>query len=330
MARRNDSRILQIGIISLAVLLLVMVASFNLQKLPWLRGTTYHAELTDASGLRTGSEVQVAGIRVGRVNKMRIGTTKVIVDFDVSGATLGRSTRASVEVKSLLGEKFLNIKPQGSGTMAAGATIPLSRTDVTFDIVSTLGELTTQTEQTNKKNLTTALDSLAEVVNSAAPEVHTSFSGLSRLSKTIASRDEEIEKLLQRSSNVTKLLDERKGDLVTLMKEANLVFQELQARKQTIHELLVNANNLAAELKGLVKDNREQLKPTLDKLENVLTFLHAREDQIETLVRNYGPYVNILGNIVGSGPWFDAYVPNITGVFTGEFLPSKPKPGGGK
>ncbi|VXC25932.1 MCE family protein [Aeromicrobium sp. 9AM] len=328
MARRSDSQILQMGIISLALLLLVMVGSFNIQKLPWLRGTTYHAELSDASGLRTGSEVQVAGVRVGRVNKLRIGKTKVIADFDVSGATLGRSTRASVEVKSLLGEKFLNIKPEGSGTMAAGATIPMSRTDVTFDIVGTLGELTTQTEETNKANLTKALDSLAEVVDSAAPEVRSSFSGLSRLSTTIASRDEEIEKLLRRSSNVTQLLDERKGDLVTLMKKADLIFQELNQRKQTIHELLVNANKLAVELQGVVKDNREQLRPTLDKLENVLSFLHAREDQIETLLHNYGPYVSILGNIVGSGPWFDAYVPNITGVFTGEFGLNKPGGGG--
>jgi len=188
MARRSESRILQIGIVSLAMLLLVMVASFNLQKLPWLRGTTYHAELIDASGLRTGSEVQVAGIRVCRVNKLRIGPQKVVADFDVSGATLGRSTRASVEVKSLLGEKFLNIVPEGSGTLDAGATIPLSRTDVTFDIVDTLGQLTTQTEETNKANLTKALNSLAEVVDAGAPEVRSSFSGLSRLSTTIATR----------------------------------------------------------------------------------------------------------------------------------------------
>ena len=109
-----------------------------------------------------------------------------------------------------------------------------------------------------------------------------------------------------------------------LLKKADLTFQEPQCRKQTIHELLVNANQLATQLSGLVKDNKTQLRPTLDKLENVLSFLHARADQIETLLHYYGPYVNLLGNIVGTGPWFDAYVPNITGVFTGEFTPSKP------
>ncbi|MGI9084976.1 MAG: MCE family protein [Aeromicrobium sp.] len=324
MARRSDSNVLQLGFISLVLLLLVMVASFNLQRLPGFRGTTYHAELTDASGLRTGSEVQVAGIRVGRVSKLHIGPEKVVADFDVKDASLGRSTRASVEVKSLLGEKFLNIKPEGSGSLPGDATIPLSRTDVAFDIVGTLGQLTTQTEETNKENLTDALNALAETIDAAAPEVRSSFTGLSRLSATIASRDEEIEQLLERSRNVTSLLDERKGDLVVLMKQADLVFQELQRRKQTIHELLVNANDLAVQLNGLVKDNRKQLRPTLDKLKNVLTFLHAREDEIEELLRNYGPYVNILGNTIGTGPWFDAYVPNILGVFTGEFEPGPP------
>ena len=309
------------GAISLVLLLLVMAASFNLQKFPGFRGTTYHAELTDASGLRVGSEVQVAGIRVGRVNELRIGPERVIADFDVKNATLGRSSRASVEVKSLLGEKFLNITPEGSGSLPGDSTIPLARTDVTFDIVGTLGTLTTQTEETNKENLTKALNALAETVDAAAPEVKSSFTGLSRLSNTIATRDQEIEQLLNRSRNVTQLLDERKGDLVQLLDRADLVLVELQRRKETIHSLLVNANKLAVQLEGTVKDNQEQLRPTLDKLENVLKFLHAREDQIETLIRNYGPYVNILGNIIGTGPWFDAYVPNIIGVFTGEFTP---------
>ncbi|MGH3456805.1 MCE family protein [Aeromicrobium sp.] len=324
MARRSDSQVLQMGTISLVLLLAVMAASFNLQRFPGFRGTTYHAELTDASGLRTGSEVQVAGIRVGRVNKLRIGPEKVIADFDVKDATLGRSTRASVEVKSLLGEKFLNITPEGSGTLPDDATIPLSRTDTAFDIVGTLGQLTTQTEETDKENLTGALNALAETVDASAPEVRSSFTGLSRLSETIASRDQEIEQLLKRSRNVTRLLDERKGDLVVLMQQADLVFQELQRRKQTIHELLVNANDLAVQIDGLVKDNRTQLRPTLDKLKNVLTFLHAREDEIEELLRNYGPYVNILGNVIGTGPWFDAYVPNILEVFTPAFEPGPP------
>ena len=324
MTRRSDFKLMRMGAISLVVLLLVLAASFNLQKLPGFRGTSFHAELKDASGLRVGSEVQVAGIRVGRVNKLRIGPQKVIADFDVKDATLGRKTRAAVEVQSLLGEKYLNVISVGGGELPGDSTIPLSRTDVAFDIVGTLGQLTTQTEETDKENLTAALNSLAEVVDTAAPEVKSSFRGLSRLSTTIATRDAEIERLLKRSRNVTSLLDDRKGDLVVLLKRADEIFAELQKRKEVIHSLLVNAEQLATELEGLVDDNREQLRPTLAVMKNVLTFLHAREDQIETLIRNYGPYVDILGNVLGTGPWFDAIVPNILGIFTGEFVPAPP------
>jgi len=321
MAFRTESHYVRMGAIALCLLFVIMYASFNLQKLPGFRGTQYHAEFTDAAGLRTGSEVQVSGMRVGRVSKIRIGQERVIVDFDVKGREIGRLTQASVEVKSLLGDKFLNVKPAGSGSMPSGATIPLARTDTSYDIVGTLSQLTTQTEATDKASLKEALDTLAETLDMAAPEIKSSFTGLSRLSETISTRDEEIEDLLRSSRNVTALLDERKGDLVTLLDKSDQVFRELERRKDSIHTLLVSANQLAIQLEGLVKDNQEQLRPTLDGLRSILVFLNAREDQLETMLRNYGPYVNILGNVIGTGPWFDAFVPNMLNVFTGEFLP---------
>jgi len=322
MAFRSESHYVRMGGVVVGLLVLVLFASFNLQKLPGFRGTVYHAEFSDAAGLHTGSDVQVSGIRVGRVSKIRIGQERVIVDFDVKGRDIGRLTQASVEVKSLLGDKFLNIKPAGSQAMPKGATIPLSRTDASYDIVGTLSELTTQTEDTNKANLTEALDTLSETLDAASPEIKSSFTGLSRLSETISTRDEDIDELLRHSRNVTTLLDERKDDLVELMDRADLIFEELERRKKAIHTLLVSTNQLAIQLEGLVKDNQEQLRPTLDGLHSILVFLNKREDQLETMLRNYGPYVNILGNVIGTGPWFDALVPNMLNVFTGEFLPA--------
>ena len=321
MARRSDAKILRLGAVSLIVLLLSLAAAFNLQRFPGFAGTTYHAEFVDASGLHVGSEVQVAGIRVGRVKDIRIASDKVVVDFDVKDATLGEKSTAQVQVQNLLGEKFLHLTSVGETTLEGGSTIPVERTDVTFDIVGTLGQLTTQTEDTQKKTLSEALTTLAAVIDQAAPEVQSSFRGISRLSRTISTRDDEIEELLDSSSRVTSLLDERKGDLLQLMDNANLVFAELRARKQAIHDLLVKVERLSRDLEGLVEDNKEQLKPTLDRLDEVLSFLKQREDRLQELLHNYGPYVNILGNIVGTGPWFDAYVPNLTGVFSGEFVP---------
>ncbi|WP_310963718.1 MCE family protein [Nocardioides terrisoli] len=323
MARRTDRHLMRMGAIALLVLALAMAASFNLQKFPGFRGTGFHAELTDASGLHVGNIVEIAGIRVGRVNALHVEGTKVVVDFDVHHAELGDRTTASVQVLNLLGEKYLQLVPKGSGTLSGGSTIPLDRTSAGYDIVGTLGELTHTTEKINKPQLSKALSTLATTIDAAAPQVRSSFTGLSRLSRTIASRDGDISALLTHAQHVTHLIDQRKGDLVTLMKQGDLVFRELIRRRAAIHSLLVNARTLAVQLRGLAADNQKQIGPALDELHRALTFLNQRKQELSDTIKNYGPYASILINIIGTGPWFDAYVPNLVNLATGEFAPGK-------
>src|ERR1700759_3456288 len=105
MARHSEGSILRLGTISLVVLLVVMAAAFNLQKFPGFKGTGYHVQLADASGLHTGDMVQIAGVRVGRVEALHIAGNHITVDFDVKGAEMGQESQASVQVLNLLGEK---------------------------------------------------------------------------------------------------------------------------------------------------------------------------------------------------------------------------------
>src|SRR3954447_23497669 len=206
MARHTEHSILRLGAISLAVLLLVMAAAFNLQKFPGFRGTGYHADFTDANGLARGDMVQIGGVRVGRVDDIEIHSDHVRVNFEVHGAEFGNETRASVEVLNLLGTKYLNLTPAGSGQMAHGSTIPVSRTHTTYDVVSTLSQLTTTTEQLDTDQLASALTTpqqrataqpasapptLAGTIDASAPEVHQSFTGISRRSASIATRNTE-------------------------------------------------------------------------------------------------------------------------------------------
>lgn len=323
MARRTDRQLKRLGAVCILVLLVAMAAAFNLQKFPGFRGTHYQAQFKDASGLKVGDIVEIAGIRVGRVDGMKISGDHINVDFDIHGTELGTSTSASIEVLNLLGEKYLRLTPRGTGSMSAGATIPLERTTSGYDIVSTLDQLTTTTGSINKPQLSKALSTLAGTIDAASPEVSSSFRGLSRLSQTIASRDSDITTLMARAQRVTKLLNARKGDLVTLMNKGNLIFQEVLARRQAIHDLLVNARTLGVQLRGLAADNQKQIGSALAELHKAETFLNKRKKELSDTIKYYGPYASILINIIGTGPWFDAYVPNLAGLTTGEFRPGK-------
>ena len=323
MRRYTEQQVVRIGVIAVVIAVLAMAAALNLQKFPGFRGVSYQAEITDASGLRKGNMVQVAGIRVGRVGSIDLKGDHVLVHFSVDpDVRFGDETTASVEVLNLLGEKYLDLKPAGDGDTEGGATIPLARTDASYDIVKVFTELTDTTERIDIPQLQEALTTVAGTMNRTSDEAKTAFDGLSRLSESIASRDAELQSLLKHANSVSKLLAARKGDIVTLAKQGDLLLQELQRRKEAIHQLLLNTGILADQLGGLVDDNQAQLKPMLQQLAEVNELLLSREKALRASIHNLGPYVSILSNIIGTGPWFDAYAVNLLQVFGGEFKPA--------
>lgn len=322
-----DAQKTRVGLIVIALLAVAMAAAFNLQKFPGFRGTKYHAEFADASGLHVGGRVEIAGIRVGRVDGIRIDGTKIVVDFNVKGDhRLGSDTTAAINVLNLLGEKFVDLVPHGSDRIAAGSTIRLNHTTAGYDIVATLSQLTRTTDKLDTDKVANALSTVSDTLDEASPEIKGSFDGVARLSKTIADNDQDLEKLLTHAASVAKTVEDNKGDLIELMQQSDEVFRELIKRKKDIHQLLVSARLLADQLTGLAKDNEKQIGPALRDLRTAIDFLNKRDKQIGDTVKFYAPYASILINIIGSGPYFDAYVPNLTGMFSGEFKPGR-RPG---
>lgn len=322
MRRDNNARVLRLGVITLVVMALVSAATFNLSKFPGFRGTTYYVEFSDASGIRKGNIVQLGGIQVGRVTDVGLKGSKVLVALEVDGdPEFGTRTEASIEVLNLLGEKYVDLTPVGEGQMEAGDTIPVERTESAYDIVGVLGDLTTTTEEIDTEQLTQALDVVADTIDEAAPEVQASFEGIARLSRTVASRDAELKTLLNASSEVSEVLAARSQDIVDLMGNSDLVFKELQKRRAAVHDLLVNARVLARELKGVADDNAEQIGPALEQVDQLTSMLVDKKKELKATLSALGPYVEILSNIIGTGPWFDAYAANILAIPTGEFVP---------
>ncbi len=326
MANTSDARILRLGVITLVLMAVVSAATFNLGKFPGFRGTTYYAEFSDASGIHKGNIVQVGGIRVGRVSDVVLAGDRVKVEFELDGEVeFGEDSTASIEVLNLLGEKFLDLQPVGEGQIEAGGTIPVERTEAAYDIVGVFSDLTTTTEEIDTEQLSKALDTVADTLEVSAPEIQASFDGIARLSQTVASRDAEIQTLFESSQQVSKVLADRSGDIVSLMKNSDLVFRELTKRKKAVHDLLVNARSLAVELRGLVKDNEKQIGPALAEVDGLVSFLVSKKKKLKETLSALGPYVSILSNIIGTGPWFDAYASNLLALPTGEFVAGFPE-----
>ncbi|HEX8779706.1 MAG TPA: MCE family protein, partial [Nocardioides sp.] len=145
-------------------------------------------------------------------------------------------------------------------------------------------------------------------------EFRAALDGLSRLSANVAEKNDQINTLLRNLERVSVVLDERDEDIIALMKDSDVLFRALVARREAVHDLLVSSIRLSKELSALIQQSREDLKPALDHLENVVAVLNKNEDNLDNSLRLMAPFYRVFANTLGTGPWFDTWISNMPPV----------------
>lgn len=305
-----------IGAVSLAVIAVMILAAFRAQDLPLIGGgDTYYAAFSESGGLKANDEVRIAGVRVGKVEKVELEGDHVRVTFRVdSGADFGSDSHAAIKVKTLLGAMYLSLEPAGSGQLKEGSEIPVERTSSPYDVVDAFSGLAQTSEQIDTDQLAKSLSTLADLTRNTPEEFKGALDGVSRLSTSIASRDTQINSLLKNLNRVSTVLNARDDDIIGLMKDSDVLFQALVKRRQAVHNLLVSTSTLSKELTALVQQSRADLKPALSHLENVVAVLNKNEDNLDNSLRLMAPFYRVFANTLGNGPWFDTYIQNLPPV----------------
>ncbi|MEQ3550532.1 MCE family protein [Pseudonocardia nematodicida] len=291
----------------LVLVVALTLAAFNVETL--ISGATrYSAHFPEAAGLQAQDRVTVAGVEAGRVQSVELSGEHVLVEFTVDDAWVGNRTTASIEIATLLGSKYLALDPRGDAEQDPAEPIGRERTTSPFDVVEAFNGLSGTIDELDTDQLAESLTTLADTFRDTPPEVRGALDGLSRLSTTIASRDAELKELLGHTRQLSGTLADRRGDVVRLIDDGNLLLGELQARKDAIANLLDGVQRLSVQLRGLVGDNSEQLRPALETLDRVLAVLEAHRDELGEILDKEAVFVRVFGNALGNGHWFDNYV----------------------
>jgi phospholipid/cholesterol/gamma-HCH transport system substrate-binding protein len=302
-----------VGAISIAVILLMLLAAFRAQDLPLIGGgDTYTAAFSEAGGLKPNDEVRIAGVRVGKVENIELDGDHVKVTFRVkTDSEFGTETGAAIKVKTVLGAMYLSLEPKGGGQLEEGDEIPVERTSSPFDVVEAFSGLAETAEDIDTDQLAAGLTTLADLTRNTPEEFRGALAGVSALSANIAAKNERINSLLTNLDRVTTVLGARDEDIIKLMQDSDVLFQALVARRDAVHNLLVATTTLSTELSALVRDTREDLGPALTQLESVVAVLNKNEDNIDNSLRLMAPFYRVFTNTLGTGPWFDTYIQNM-------------------
>jgi phospholipid/cholesterol/gamma-HCH transport system substrate-binding protein len=312
---------LLIGGIGVGLAAVVVLGALQYKHLPFFKsGKEYSAYFAEAGGLRSGAAVQVAGFRVGEVHSIELDGARVRITFDVNkNVHLGERTEASIKTKSLLGAKVLEITPRGDGQLSE--TIPTERTTPPYQLPDALGDLSATVSGLNTTQVSDALATLAQTFRDTPPDLKIAVAGVARFSETLDKRDQQLRNLLANANKVTSVLSDRSNQVVGLINDTNALLAQLQSESNALDQVSVSLTAAAKQVSGFIAENREQVRPALDKLNGVLTMVDNRKERLQKAIKDLDAYAMSLGEAVASGPFFKAYLANLLpGQFVQPFV----------
>ena len=314
MLRYRGSNLIRAGVIGVILIILVIAVGLQPERLvQWATSVRYQALFSEAGGLATGNAVTVSGIKVGTVSSVKLDNGDALVGFTIDGKyALGSDTTAHIRTGTLLGERVLALDSAGTGTLNPHQIIPTTRTSSPYSLTDAVSDLTANTAATDTGSLNQSLDTLADTLNQIAPQLGPTFDGLSRLSRSLNNRNQSLAELLKTAGDVTGILSERSQQVNTLILNANDLVGVLNVRRQAIVSLLANTSAVSRQLTGLVADNEKVLAPTLERLNRFNAMLEKNRDNIAKALPGLAKYELTQGEIVASGAYYNALIPNIS------------------
>ncbi len=98
-------------------------------------GIHYLVRTADAAGLVEGNSVRIAGVDVGKVDRIHVEGNRAVIDIRIrKGTTVFADACAAVHIKGMLGEKYLGIDQPAEGQpLPAGADFACVTQTVDFD-----------------------------------------------------------------------------------------------------------------------------------------------------------------------------------------------------
>ena len=143
------------------------------------------------------------------------------------------------------------------------------------------------------------------------------MAGVARFAQTLDTRDAQLRKLLDNAAQATGVLAKRTDRIVSLVKDTNALLAALRTQSAALDQIWANISAVSRQLHGFIAENRQQLRPALDKLNGALAIVNDRKERVQQSIKLINTYVMSLGESLSSGPFFKAYVVNL---FPGQFV----------
>jgi phospholipid/cholesterol/gamma-HCH transport system substrate-binding protein len=194
-----------------------------------------------ANELATGADVRIAGVNVGKVVGLSLdaGDSRTLATLEISNqyAPIPRDTRATLRIKTLLGETYVGLSPgnRAGGELRDGGRLPNGQVEPQVDldqILSTFDPQTRRAWQVWASSQAAAVLGRGQDINASFGLLPGFFDSSERLLATLNQQSAGVRGLVSHTGQFFNAISARRGQLSGLISAANSLFQTTARRNQ--------------------------------------------------------------------------------------------------
>ncbi len=255
-------RRLAIGVLA-GVLVLVVIVFGNQGE-----GYTVTADLTNATGLRSGANVRLDGAPVGRIQKITLeksGLVHVKLSFDGEVVPLGKDARVILQADDLFGERYLQLTRGNPGNrLESGGRIPLKQTGVAVrldDVVDSLNMSTRMALEAFLREQGASVVGRGKDLAATLTALPSSLQDTAMMLGQFGQDTQAIGRLIEESDRIVASVSQERPQLGRLVGSANSVLQRLASRRRQLGETVRTAPATLASAQGTLAELRAAARP---------------------------------------------------------------------
>ncbi|OHU32939.1 MCE family protein [Mycobacteroides chelonae] len=269
----------------------------------------YTAQFLQAASLRPGNIITVSGIPVGTVTSTKLAGDHIEAGLQVrDDITLGADTKAIIKITTILGSRYLEIRPGHHGVLPNN-TIDLAHSEVPYDLQSTLNDATSTFEQVDADKIASSLAVLGKQLDGLPGVVPQAMSNIHRLSSSIAVRRSQIGTLLSSVATVTNTLHQQQSGLGALVRQGRDLVGDFVARQAAFHAMIKGITEFTEFLRKVTVVDQTDVDDLLAELSTLTGMLAHHDDLFRNLLQVQPVGMRNLTNALGTGNALDVTLP---------------------
>jgi len=260
------------------------------------------ATFDDVGDLQKSGSVQMADVRVGRIAGIKLTPDfKAKVTMVVSGSVrVPRNSKALVRTTSLLGEKFIELRPLGrptQGPFLRGGEV-VTRTEQAPELEFVADSAIELLGAVNSTNVATLVATGAEAFANRGPELKQLIGNLSTISATLASRTQQLAAIIDNLDRGAQTLASGSTDIQTLLTNLATTAQVLSDNRQKAVDALAQLSRVAAVQNEVLDRYKNDMSRQIKEVDAILGVAATQTQQLGTLVDFLDKFVHALPKVI--------------------------------